>query len=102
MRNALIKGMFKFIAMVLVTSLLLTLPLILSSCGNKAIIDPGNYSYTHIHVTDYVEGHCFEIDKWWDNEAGIEVRTTGGDGIFLSEGTYQLFESQTLCPYCNN
>ena len=103
MRNTLIKGMVIFIAMVLVTSLLLTLPLILSSCGNKAIIDPGNYNYTHIHVTDYVEGHCFEIDKWWDNATGIEVRLTESkNGMFFSGGTYQLFESQNMCPYCND
>ena len=103
MRNAHIKGLFIFIAMVLVTSLLLTLPLTLSSCGNKAIIDPGNYNYTHVHVTDYVEGYCFEIDKWWDNATGIEVRLAENkNGMFFSEGTYQLFESQNMCPYCND
>ena len=72
----------------------------LTGCGNMAILDPGNFSFKHVHITDHLEGHCFEIDKWWDNESGIEVRTTNGDGIFLSEGTYQLFESKTACPYC--
>ena len=73
----------------------------LSGCGNKAILDPGNFNFKHVHISDHVEGHCFEIDKWWDTESGIEVRKTNGDGIFLSEGTYQLFESKTSCPYCN-
>ena len=72
----------------------------LISCGNQAILDPGTFSFKHVHITDHVEGHCFDIDKWWDNESGIEVRTTSGNGIFLSEGTYQLFETKTSCPYC--
>lgn len=72
----------------------------LAGCSNKAIFDPGTFNFTHVHMTDHVEGHCTEIDKWWDNESGIEVRTKAGDGIFLSEGTYQLFESKNACPYC--
>lgn len=72
-----------------------------ASCGNKAFLDPGSFKFEHVHVTDHVEGHCFNIEKWWDNESGIEVRTTNGDGMFLSEGTYQLFESADACPYCD-
>lgn len=73
----------------------------LTGCGNRAILDPGNFNFKHVRITDHTEGHCFEIDKWWDNESGIEVRTADGNGIFLSEGTYQLFESKITCPYCN-
>ena len=72
-----------------------------TGCGNKAILDPGSFSFKHIHITDHTEGHCYDIDKWWDNESGVEVKTTNGNGMFLSEGTYQLFESKTVCPYCN-
>lgn len=72
-----------------------------AGCGNKAILDPGNFSFKHVHISDPVEGHCLEIDKWWDDESGIEVRLTTGKGVFLSEGTYQLFESSASCPYCN-
>lgn len=72
-----------------------------TGCGNKAILDPGNFSFTHVHMSDNVEGHCCEMDKWWDNESGIEVRLTDGSGIYLSEGTYQLFETKSACPYCN-
>ena len=70
-----------------------------SGCGNRAFLDPGNFSFKHVHISDAVEGHCLDIDKWWDNESGIEVRTTSGDGVFLSEGTYQMFESANSCPY---
>lgn len=72
-----------------------------AGCGNKAILDPGNFSFKHVHISDHVEGYCLEIDKWWDDESGIEVRMTNGEGVFLSEGTYQLFESSASCPYCN-
>lgn len=100
MRKSLVESMIVFIAMVLITSLLLTLPLLLSSCGNRAILDPGNFHFRHVHASNYLEGHCWDIDKWWDNDSGIEVRTLDGDGLFLSEGTYQLFESKEMCPYC--
>lgn len=72
-----------------------------SGCGNRAILDPGNFNFKHVHISDDVEGHCFDITKWWDNENGVEVKTTSGDGIFLSEGTYQMFESAESCPYCH-
>lgn len=83
--------------------MLTTVVACLSSCGsgNQAILDPGSFKFEHVHVTDHIEGHCFNIEKWWDNESGIEVRTTDGNGIFLSEGTYQLFESADACPYCD-
>ena len=75
---------------------------LLTSCGNQAILDPGNFSFKHVHITDPIEGHCFDIEKWWDNENGVEVRLSNGEGVFLSEGTCQLFESKTTCPYCGN
>lgn len=75
---------------------------LLTSCGNQAILDPGNFSFKHVHITDPIEGHCFDIEKWWDNENGVEVRLSNGEGVFLSEGTYQLFESKATCPYCGN
>ena len=72
-----------------------------TACGNKAVFDPGAFSFTHIHISDAVEGHCFDVKKWWDTESGIEVRFTSGEGAFCSEGTYQMFTSQAACPYCN-
>jgi hypothetical protein len=72
----------------------------LVSCGNKAIISPGNYSFTHIHFTDMTKGHCATIEKWWDNEEGIEVKTKEYGYLYCSEGSYILFESGNKCPYC--
>lgn len=74
---------------------------IFAGCGNRALLDPGTFTFKHVHISDQISGHCYEIDKWWDNESGIEVRTSNGNGIYLSEGTYQLFESKSVCPYCN-
>ena len=73
----------------------------MTACGNQAILDPGTFSFKHIHISDNVEGHCLNIEKWWDNDNGIEVRTTSSEGIYCSEGTYQMFESADGCPYCH-
>lgn len=97
-RNGLLKAACVFLGIILLFAFML---IGLSSCGNRAILDPGNFNFTHIHITDYQECHCFDISKWWDNDNGIEVRLINGEGIFCSEGTYQLFEHSTDCPYCN-
>ena len=91
-------SIFTFIGIILVLVIVMVTA---SSCGNRAILDPGNFNFKHVHISDDVEGHCLNIDKWWDNESGVEVRTTSGDGVFLSEGTYQMFESAESCPYCH-
>lgn len=73
----------------------------LPSCGNMSL-GIGNYTFTHIHITDYTEGHCLEVEKWYDSEGdGIEVKTTDGGAYFLSEGTYTLISDKYHCPYCN-
>jgi len=88
----------KKISLILVISIML---ITLCSCGNQAVFDPGNFTFKHVHYSDAIEGHCLNIDKWWDNSGGIEVRDANtGDGVFLSEGSYQLFESSATCPYC--
>lgn len=72
----------------------------LTGCGNKALISPGNYNFTHIHFTDMTSGHCATIEKWWDNEQGIEVKTKEYGYLYCSEGSYILLESGSKCPYC--
>lgn len=83
----------------LITLLTLVLIFTLSACGNKGY-GPGKFTFTHIHITDYNQGCCCDIEKWYDNDTGIEVRTVDGKGIFLSEGTYILFEREADCPFC--
>lgn len=85
----------KKIAVILITLMLL---FTLASCGNKAY-GPGNYQFDKVHVFDDGCSKCIEINKWYDNESGIEVQKKDGDGLFFSEGTYMLVEGK--CPICN-
>lgn len=60
----------------------------------------GNYSFYHVHISDKIESHCATVSKWYDNTNGLEVDTEEYGSMFLSEGTYQLFENAEKCPYC--
>ena len=88
--------MKKTIAMILI---LVTMAMMLVGCGNENW-GFGNYNFTHVHVSDGVEGHCATIKSWHDNERGIELHTEEFGNVYLSEGTYQLFEYGQNCPFC--
>lgn len=60
----------------------------------------GNYSFYHVHISDKIESHCATVSKWYNNSNGLEVNTEEYGSMFLSEGTYQLFENAEKCPYC--
>ena len=72
----------------------------LVGCGNENW-GFGNYNWTHIHFTNAVEGHCATITSWHNNETGIEVHTEECGSIFLSEGSYILFDTAEHCPFCH-
>ena len=78
--------------------LVLVLSLSLCACGNENW-GFGNYNWKHIHFSDAAEGHCATISSWHDNTAGIEVHTVERGSMFLSEGSYMLFENEIYCPY---
>ena len=83
----------------LICMMLLTMLLVmLCGCGNKAY-GPGNYQFDKVHVFDDGHSRCIEINKWYDNEQGIEVQKKDGNGLFFSEGTYMLVEGK--CPICD-
>ena len=69
---------------------------ILIGCGNKSL-GVGNYNFTKVHIFSSEGGTCCNVEKWYDDEVGIEVKTDKG-ALFLSEGTYMLVES--YCPIC--
>ena len=71
-----------------------------TGCGNMSL-GLGNFTFTHIHFSDAIEGHCATIEKWYDNETGIEVKTTEYGSMYLSEGSYTLFTDGSKCPYCH-
>lgn len=82
---------------------LLLILIILSTfagCGSNMSLGIGNYEYNKIHVDTYHYSGCLEVDKWYDNTTGVEVKLDNGQAIFLSEGTYSLIEDE--CPFCKN
>lgn len=75
------------------------LVLCLGACGNENW-GVGNYTFTHVHVSDGAEGYCAEVSSWHDNDLGVELHTNEFGSIYCSEGTYFLFESGSNCPFC--
>lgn len=71
----------------------------LPSCGNQSL-GFGNFTFEHVHFSDAINGYCATIEKWYDNEQGIEVKTKEFGSMYLSEGSYILMENGTRCPYC--
>ncbi len=79
--------------------LVLIMALSLTACGNENW-GFGNYNWKHVHFSDAVESHCATISSWHDNSTGIEIHTVECGSMFLSEGSYILFESGADCPFC--
>ena len=70
----------------------------LTGCGNQSW-GLGNFTFTHVHFSDNVNGYCATVEKWYDNENGIEVKTAEYGSMFLSEGSYILLDG-AACPFC--
>lgn len=83
----------------MILALILICGLMLTGCNMSMGL--GNFSYNHVHITDNIDGRCATVEKWYDNESGIEVKTTEYGSLFLSEGTYILVGETHKCPYCN-
>ena len=88
----------KIVCLMLV--LLLLTGTALCSCGNMSM-GIGNYNFEHVHFSDAAgNAHCATVEKWYDNETGIEVKTTEYGAMYLAEGLYILFENNVKCPFC--
>lgn len=85
--------MKKFIAMLIALVMILSL----CACGNMAI-GPGEFTFEKIHVDTHHFSGCLTVEKWHDNESGIEVKTREAGNLYLAEGMYILVESE--CPFC--
>ena len=81
----------RIILMIMTTTMLLT------GCGNMAL-GIGNYTFKKIHVDTHNYNGCFTVEKWHDNESGIEVKTKEVGSLYLAEGMYMLIEDE--CPFC--
>lgn len=96
------KKYIKFINLIATIFMLLVVAVIavvtLTSCGNMSI-GPGNYSFKKVHINTHENACCVEIEKWYDDERGIEVKAKDGGAMYLSEGSYILIEDK--CPICD-
>jgi hypothetical protein len=86
---------------ILLAALLLTAMIALTGCGNMAV-GIGYFEYQRIHVDMYHYSGCLTVEKWHNNETGIEVKTQEAGSLFLSEGTYILLEGDRDCPFCGS
>lgn len=70
----------------------------LTACGNMSF-GAGNYDFNIVHVCDH-SGNCadYEVEKWYEDDCGIEVKLKDGNCLYLSEGTYILASDH--CPIC--
>ena len=60
----------------------------------------GNFNWKHVHFHDTLESRCATVVSWHDNATGIELDTKEYGPIFLSEGSYIMFETGADCPFC--
>lgn len=84
---------------VIAVMLILVMALALTACGNQNVLW-GNFTYEHVHISDAIGGHCFNLEQWNEDATGIELKIEGGSTVFLSEGTYMMFSDSDACPYC--
>lgn len=80
-----------------IIAMIMLLAATLVGCGNMSI-GLGNYEFEKIHVDTYNYNGCFTVEKWYDNESGIEVNTREVGSMYLAEGMYILIEDE--CPFC--
>ena len=88
--------MKKIIAIIMTVTML---AVVLTGCGNMSM-GVGNYNFKKIHVDTYNYSGCFTVEKWYDNENGIEVKTKEAGSMYLAEGMYMLIEDE--CPFCKD
>ena len=86
--------MKKIIAVIMVLTLMSTL------CACNMSMGFGNFEFKKVHIDTYNYSGCFTVEKWHDNETGIEVKTKEAGSLYLSEGTYFLISDD--CPFCDH
>ena len=82
---------------VLILALVMCLGLL---AGCNMSMGLGNFSYKKIHIDTHHYSGCLTIEKWYENDSGIEVKTKEAGSVFASEGTYILLGGDKDCPFC--
>ena len=80
--------------------LLVAVMLCMTLCACNTGVGFGNYTFRHVAFAVGNEVRCANVDIWYDNELGCEVKTGEYGFIYLTEGSYILIESGDRCPYC--
>ena len=70
---------------------------VFTSCNVSSGI--GSLTFKKIHICLEGVNKCINIEKWYNNDVGIEVYSKGYGALFFSEGTYILIENR--CPICD-
>lgn len=78
---------------------LIIMTLVLCSCTYSCGM--GNFNFKHLHYDTHSKNGCVDIAKWYENDTGIEIKTTDGTSLFFCEGTYILVGEKSQCPFCN-
>lgn len=86
--------MKKIIGLILVVVLLTSV-----LCGCNESFGLGELEFNKVHITTCQYQYILDNGKWYDNENGIEVKTTEYGHIYLSEGNYILIADN--CPICD-
>ena len=88
--------MKKFVKLALVLMLIAVMVAIFVGCN----VSPGmgSFEFNKVHVDTYHYSGCLEVDKWYETDTGVEIKTKNGESIYLSEGTYMMIEDE--CPFC--
>ena len=86
--------MKKIIVMIMTVVMFMVM---LTGCGNMSL-GFGNFTFEKIHIDTHNYNGCFTVEKWYDNENGIEVKTKEAGFMYLAEGMYMLIEDE--CPFC--
>ena len=77
--------------------MVLVLTALLCSCNMGMGL--GSYEFKKIHIDSHNGSRCLSVEKWYDNETGIEVKTSEVGNVFISEGTSYFLITDT-CPFC--
>lgn len=90
--------MKKIITSILAILMVILLLTVVTGCGNHSL-GFGNYNFKRIHIfTHDGNDQCLTVEKWYEDDVGIEVKTKECGALWLSEGTYMLCENE--CPIC--
>lgn len=86
---------FKLIAVLII----MFMTVVFGACGNHSI-GLGKFTFRKVHIFVH-DGPdmCLTVEKWYEDDIGIEVRTKEYGTLWLSEGTYMLCEHD--CPICD-